>query len=768
MIIFLTDFLTASYRLTINSPLHWALVILASIGLVISCLLIYRRFKDDVFHGKQKLAPLGTRKKLHFFLLLFGNIIAFVSVLLFVLPFEEKAQTPSFDVLLTPGFKHTANGDDFNLVGIDKAKILQALRSADRIWLLAEQGNSAADEPLYQWLAKHYQHKIFVTSSVQEVTDFWSRRADKKRMDFPDNNNVPSLVQVFGDGLTKLQWQHFQTFNTQQGIQQRRQEGTQQDGIQQEKNNQGLATVNFRFFASKAIIGLSHLTWPRQLILGQALTVTGQLQQPIDNNAQFQLSLVNNNNVLSSIIIAGNEPFSLTTTSKFSGLFNYQLVLREREKTLLQQGVASEGLSNGRLSSKKARVDISEDIAFSVVMGNQPRVLIKQSAPSFETRRLKQWLSQANSEVHIISQISKNKWAQQHINVKNTNEDNAANSNTVINNDDNNKQQKVAEQAHILQTKLLDNYDVLIIDSRMLLALEESEVEALYRAINKGLGLLINADATLLKIEKSKINKQHRLLNLFSIKPVDASLTAIIANWPGKPSIEINQTITPQTAAIAINTKVGGNINSIIVEPLVESTTGQTLVAKQSLGLGSLAISSLNQTYQWSLQASPEVYSHYWQYILSKISRSESTTRWLSPMPTTLAQVNQYQDICLISPLEAISSPQMQLMALVLSNHKKCGQFSADQAGWYMFQALDDNQALLAKQAQYFYPAENFLAWQQANKHQTSERFMKSMALSRDDFSAADTYQPINKLYRWLFMFISLSLLWIERKWQTN
>ncbi|MBA6292387.1 hypothetical protein H4J58_08545 [Colwellia sp. MB3u-70] len=755
---FLTDFLTASYRLTLNSPLHWALVILASIGLVISCLLIYRRFKDDVFHDEQKIAPLGARKKLHFFLLLFGNIIAFISVLLFVLPLEEKAQTSSFDVLLTPGFKHTANGDDFNLVGIDKTKILQALTSAERIWLLAEQGNSSADEPLYQWLAKHYQHKVFVTSSVQEVTDFWSKRVGKQPMNFRTNNNVPSLVQVFGDGLTKLQWQHFQTFNAQQGIQQRRQEGTQPEGIQQEKNKQRLASVNFRFFASKAIIGLSHLTWPRQLILGQALTVTGQLQQPIDNNAQFQLSLVNNNNVLSSIIIAGNEPFSLTTTSKFSGLFNYQLVLREREKTLLQQG----------LSSKKALVDISEDIAFSVVMGNQPRVLIKQSAPSFETRRLKQWLSQANSEVHIISQISKNKWAQQHINVKNTSEDNEDNSNAVINNVDKSKQQNVAEQAHILQKKLLDNYDVLIIDSRMLLALEESEIQALYRSVNKGLGLLIKADATLLKIEKSKINKLHRLLNLFSIKPVDVSLSPVIANWPGKPRVEINQTITPQTAAIAINAKVGGNINSIIVEPLVESTTGQTLVAKQSLGLGSLAISSLNQTYQWSLQASPEVYSHYWQYILSKISRSESTTRWLSPMPTILAQVNQYQDICLISPLETISSPQMQLMALVLSKHKKCGQFSADQAGWYMFQALDDNQALLAKQAQYFYPAENFLAWQQADKHQASEGFMKIMALSRDDFIAADTYQPINKIYLWLCMFISLGLLWIERKWQTN
>jgi hypothetical protein len=47
----------------------------------------------------------------------------------------------------------------------------------------------------------------------------------------------------------------------------------------------------------------------------------------------------------------------------------------------------------------------------------------------------------------------------------------------------------------------------------MLLALEEREVEALYRAINKGLGVLIIADATLLKIEKSKNRKIEKSKN---------------------------------------------------------------------------------------------------------------------------------------------------------------------------------------------------------------------------------------------------------------
>jgi hypothetical protein len=46
-----------------------------------------------------------------------------------------------------------------------------------------------------------------------------------------------------------------------------------------------------------------------------------------------------------------------------------------------------------------------------------------------------------------------------------------------------------------------------------------------------------------------------------------------------------------------------------------------------------------------------------------------------------LSQVNQYHDICLISPLETTYSPQMKLMLFLLSNTKKCEQFSAKQAG---------------------------------------------------------------------------------------
>ena len=522
------------------------------------------------------------------------------------------------------------------------------------------------------------------------------------------------------------------------------------------------------------------------------------------------------------MVINANEAFSLTATSKIVGLFNYQLVLRELSKNELSQGFryndyksytsdqepqyqgsvsttgSTKAASNKPLLASGSVIKINENIAFSVVPGNQPRVLIKQSAPSFETRRLKQWLSQAGSSVHVISQISKNKWAQQKVNLEN----NVAQSVRPGSKQDSKlSSEQRSEQSNQLNETLLANYDIVILDSRMLLALNEQEVTALYNSVNRGLGLLINADATLLKIDKTDKAKQSeqnnaialpKLLSLFELGPANDSLQQVIAQWPDRPAVLADQIITPQAAVISINAKSAKvssqspsdttvkAATSVNVESLVQSMLGQTLVAKKSVGAGSVVISALSQTNPWVLQANAAFYSHYWQYVLSKISRSDSESRWLLPMPSLLTQANHYQDICLLSPLETVHAKQMILTPYPLEQNKQCGRFVAEQAGWFEFQAMNDQQVLLAKQARYFYDEKDFLAWQQANKHLVSERwslnpielnFIEHNDARGEHNVQANTMkydQSINKNYLWLLMFITLSLLWLERKWQSG
>ena len=784
MIIALTD----SYQVAMTSSLHWGLVLLALVGLVISCGLIYRRFKAKNLDSEQQITAWEFKEKRHFTLLILANVIAFISVLLFILPLQAKVDIGSFEILLTPGFIDPISASDFNLTGIEAQQVEQQLASAQHIWLLDEQGdfhtnspvnahaNLPANKTLYQWLARHYQEKVIVVNSIAELTLLWQVGSPKTGNYAKARVNrsryfAPSSLTILGDGLTVKQWQSLLALNPQKNRQETDDVSPQSLPDRLKSNfpaNSPLNHIEFTFFASKAKTGLFDLQWQRELVLGQALTVTGRLQQPKEDSRQFQLSLVNNNHVVERIELAANQTFSLTTTSKTLGLFNYQLLLQPIIEDPNKQADISQGDANplkfnessntseqtSKQSSTNITSTISENIAVSVIRGNRPKVLIKQSAPSFETRRLKQWLSQSKSQVHIISQISKSKWAQQKINYLDE-EDNRDNLQAQAQ-----EQLKIAARGHLLTEKLLRDNDLLMLDSRMLVALEITEVEALYRAISNGLGLLVFADTRLLSPEKQHTGKLNQLLSLFDISATDGAFAQVIASWPEKPNLAVSESIISPSPTIMITPKPG--------QSMVEATMGQTLVAQQSLGLGTVAITSLNQTYQWPLQATPALYSHYWQYLLSKIARSERNTRWLTTNSSAIERVNHDQNICLISSQVGVYSPLMRLTSQPLSSAEKCGYFSAYKKGWLEFQAFSNEQALLATQARYFYGAEDFLAWQQVDKHQVSKKHANALSPMESSLKVANSYQSADKRYLWLLMFITLSMLWIERKWQSG
>lgn len=753
----------SSLRLIVNTPFHWAIIFIALLGLLLSCGLIYRRFRKETRISSTTNTQ-GLNKNIHLSLLILGNIVAFISVLLFLLPFEMKMPTSSYDVLLTNGFKKSLYNEDFNINGVDNTNIARVLKSANRIWLLSDfLDKSNYNQALKEWLAKNYQDKTVVIASVEELIDVWSGNELKQSKTYSDRYAIPTLLQVFGDGLSKIQWQKLHTFNqlitnkldtktlgtnnlsstSLNSTNQSTKNPSAEISDPLNKSSSAESTIKFTFYKSKPITGLRFLQWPKQLILGQALTVTGQLQHSLDTNTKFELSLINNGRIQDSVIVQKNNTFSLSSTSKIAGLFNYQLVLQELPSSDINKIASVNANISEVKKSENSQIKISEDIAVSVINGNQPRVLIKQSAPSFETRRLKQWLSETGSEVTVISQISKNKWSQQRVNTA---------------------QEKNKAQTSELTKALLDNYDLMIVDSRMLLALEESELDALYQAIKQGLGLLINADSSLLIAENNNQDKLSKLLRFFELTPIEPSINQVTANWPEKPTLAKGEVISVQAITINMNAKQG--------QALVESAIGQALVAKQPLGLGTVALTTLNETYQWSSQISPAYYSAYWQYLLLNISRVEKNTRWLTPAPEVFAKVNQFENICLISSQEKLYVPNMVLTTYPLSKHKQCGQFIAGIKGWYSFKVLNDKQVTLTEQHRYYYSDVDFPAWQQAMKHQASENQLVEgdlnniVPLENKAANLSFAYQPINKFILWLIMFLSLTLLWIERKWQ--
>jgi len=85
-----------------------------------------------------------------------------------------------------------------------------------------------------------------------------------------------------------------------------------------------------------------------------------------------------------------------------------------------------------------------------------------------------------------------------------------------------------------------------------------------------------------------------------------------------------------------------------------------------------VAISTLTQTYPWALESGEVFYSQYWQTILSKVTRVNST-RWLAAASDKLTLAKQQTEVCLISSSKQIFSPEIKLSNYPLSTYKKCG-----------------------------------------------------------------------------------------------
>lgn len=716
-----------NFQIRIAEPVHWLVIVLAVIGLVSSLLLVYRRFyprKPDVTEINLDInnEALNNNKlnKLRFSLVTLANAFACFSLVLFVLPIESKIKKPEFDVLLTTGVNYSVNANEFTNVKLNNKPLHEEFKAARYIWLMAADNQEGYSDEYISQLTRNYKNKVLVIKSTQELSRLWQQQNTAEKGRVLSHSYPPKMLKIVGDGLNEKQWQQLDFIN--------------------------INGVELAFLPSKKLLGVIELNWPKELYLGQTMKLVGKLQKPGTDKENYQLSLFYNKQLIDSTSAAEDGSFSLKTSTKISGLFNYQLVLnRQSMESSSANTVDSTTEKASGITSNEAllsKAELIEDIAVSVLGSSKPRVIIKQSAPSFETRQLKQWLVQANSPVKVIIKISKNKWSQQRINF-----------------DESEKSVSKSSNSHQLTTNLLNEADLLILDSRALLNLELTELSALELAVKEGLGLYINIDESLLQTSQLMKDKSMNLLTSFAFQSLTLEQNQVMPLWPGQNAIDIESPAMTRAVAIDITARHG--------QVLVESADGRQLVVNQQFGLGNVAISTLTQTYPWALESGEVFYSQYWQTILSKVTRVNST-RWLAAASDKLTLAKQQTEVCLISSSKQIFSPDINLSNYPLSTYKKCGIQVSNKAGWTKLQALNENQMLLAEQTRYIYPRSAFKAWQQADKQKRSTRNSGLNTFSAIKTTATAQYQEINKRYLWLILLLSLTFLWLERKWLTG
>lgn len=540
----------------------------------------------------------------------------------------------------------------------------------------------------------------------------------------PDLNQL----KVYGDGLITQKWQSLVTpFQTKYA---------------DKKNIQGnISRLKIDFYPSKKRAGPIALSWPKQLIHGQPFYIEGKFQGELLNEERlYNIALFDvYDQMIDEVLVKDNDSFNLSSTMKGQGLFTYQLKVFDDNQVIIA----------------------SEPVSFAVGSAPQMKIAIIQSSPSFETKHLKNWLAEQGEEVLMLTKISKDKYIQQKFNESNNSPFiDESNANTVN---------------RAIELSWLKHYQLIYMDGRSLLSLTENEKSQLNQVVKQGVGLIVMADDALFSATNDML-KNSIFNNLivddigntgFTITLNDEPISTTIPRWRNSQN---KHAISFKNARLPL-------MNSQVI---IKGSEQQPLWLKYPYGFGSLSISLVDASYQWKLSGEQSHYSQYWQTIISQVSKPVTHSGWQLPKDDQITFLGQPYNACAqISEQDKgrlnLNHHLLKLLPSVITKSAYCGQYWANEAGWTSlslfseFERNDNNNSQKKRLIDeipdnihnvFIYTSENWLTWQQNLKYQASSAYQSNVS----EYLFTSVYKPIDKVYFWWLLFISLSLLWLEQK----
>ncbi len=506
-------------------------------------------------------------------------------------------------------------------------------------------------------------------------------------------------LQILGDGLTKVQL----------------------DDMQDLAQTRFGHPMSIEFSPPPAILGLVNVAWQRRLVVGQTQQITGQLQIPQGQSGAFDIALVApSGETISRLPLGSENDFDFAFMTQTTGPQRYTLDI---------------------IDSSMKQVLKTESITFDNYQAPRPDILIRQSSPSFETRHIKNWAAEFGSRVTIATQISQSKFIVQQ-----------------VNRDDEN----LAAVSDNMSATDWQNYDLLVIDGRVLTSLTAPQQQDVYAAIQAGLGILVIADESLISDEgMTRLNAW-----------VDWDVVALSDRTQNDQTRVFGQQFISQLSIPTYPAKLDFLPDNTALKVLFRDKDNSPLVVNQSVGKGQLAVSLINSSYQWKLSSQLSDFSRYWQTLLQTLSRPALPPYWLPPSKKMLSTDSQRVPICALLDDEGEMVSQyltpdntvvsIELVNSVIDDNKHCSQFWPVHTGWYVFQLVQNTKT----DSFYWFHHDHsqWPAWRQANKQKATSQH----AAEQRNVSSSIQSTPMDKLPVWAVFILLSALLWIERKFYAD
>lgn len=471
-------------------------------------------------------------------------------------------------------------------------------------------------------------------------------------------------------------------------------------------------------WTAPTITGTYDARWPRTVMVGESWHITGKYKAAQDTNpdAIFTVELIDPaGNIVASKRLKSDQAFTLKARTKTAGPLLYRLKVTDRKGDTLS----------------------TETVPVFATRPKPTKLMVVQSAPSFEARHMLEWAARFGADLTVQTQISKDRYLSQ------------------------SSKPEEANQLSPFAPETLAAQDMLVIDGRSLTTLDAVSRAALEEAVHAGLGVLIVADSDLIK---SIDDMQGALLAGFELKEVSAQNQSAAPRWPAAAT-EMPLPVLP----FEIIQKAG--------TPLVISETGRVLNLMQTKGLGRVALSLLRQRHAWATSGDTALYAAYWSYIMAELARPSVYDRIVPPAENKIARVADKTTVCALGTNPNLKleikgtgaahtfSRTAQLVPEQAGSPRSCAAYYPQTSGWYEVRLFLENESTPLDNAYIYAHARKDWAAVDAQERQAATAIrMERTSNQEAPPTSTQMGKAIPPFWLWLTLVITAALLWIERK----